>query len=393
MLSLIIKLFIKDSENVEDSKVRTSYGVVLGGYGIFLNILLFIGKYIGGILSASIAMRADAFNNLSDAGSSIVQIIGFKLSSKEPDPGHPFGHGRLEYISGLIVSFMIVLMGYELLTSSIDKIIHPEEIVKSYISLGILVVSLLVKFYMSLYSKKYGKKIDSPAIMAVATDSLSDMVSTTVVLITTIIGITIGLRIDGICGLLIGILIIVAGINAAKDTISPLLGNPPSREFVDAIEKIVMCDPKIVGMHDLIVHDYGPGRVILSLHAEVPSDGDICELHDLIDNVEYELGKQLNCVATIHMDPVAVGDPLIDKIKGDVKTVLNDMEGIRGLHDFRLVAGPTHVNIIFDVVASYSLKKTDQEIIDEICAKIKEKCGNYFCKITVDRDYAENEKE
>lgn len=390
MLSILIKLFIKDSENVKDSKVREKYGVLCGGYGIFLNIILFIGKYIAGVLSASIAMTADAFNNLSDAGSSLISVIGFKLAGQKPDPQHPFGHGRIEYLTGLAVSAAIIVMGYELITDSFSKILHPEELTFSWISAGILFVSVLVKLYMSMYSRKIGKKIDSETILAVATDSLSDMVSTLVVLASTMIHFFFDIHLDGFCGLFVGVLIIIAGVKSAKETIGPLLGEPPTKEFIEDVERIVLNHKEIVGIHDLLVHNYGPGRVMISLHAEVSDKGDIRDLHDVIDIAEAELKMQLNAHAVIHMDPVAVGDPMTDSCKKMVLEIVKEFDERLTIHDFRLVIGPTHSNLIFDVVVPFSIKTSDDDIAKEIFEKILAKNPTYFSVITVDRDYTDS---
>ncbi len=387
MLTLLINLFIKDKDNICDVKVRENYGVLCSGYGIFLNICLFAGKYLAGVLSASISMMADAFNNLSDAGSSIISLIGFKLASKKPDPGHPFGHGRIEYLAGLGVSALIVIMGYQLCLNSFSKIRHPEETVFSTVSIIILSVSILVKFYMAFYSKKIGKKIDSQTLQATATDSMSDTISTFVVLIGSLITHFTGIKLDGYLGMFVGILILIAGIKSAIEVISPLLGEAPSEEFIKSVEKIVMSYDEIVGIHDLIVHDYGPGRLMITLHAEVPADGNVLDLHDVIDRAEYELGQKLNCHATIHMDPVSVGDEYVDSLKAKVKEILSNMEGIVNFHDFRVVKGNTHTNLVFDVVASYSLKRSDDEIKLDIFNKIQEYDPKLFSVITVDRDF------
>lgn len=390
MLSLFIKFFIKNSEDTSNPQVREKYGVLCGFYGIFLNFLLFGGKLFAGIITASIAMTADAFNNLSDAGSSLISVIGFKLSGKKPDPGHPFGHGRIEYLAGLGVSAMIIIMGYELLISSVDKIRNKEAASFSIVAVIILVASILVKFYMAFYSRKIGKKIDSSTLLATSTDSLSDTIATSAVLLTSIISHFFNINLDGYAGLCVGALIIWAGINAAKDVISPLLGEAPSPEFIKEVEQIVMSYDEIVGIHDLIVHNYGPGRLMITLHAEVPSNKDINDIHDVVDNAERELTNKLNCHATIHMDPVSVGDPFVDELKNKVKSIANSIDGIINVHDFRVVRGTTHTNLIFDIVASFDLKLTDEEITEMISSKIKEIDATYFCVITVDRDYSGN---
>lgn len=387
MLKFIIRLFVKNSENTKDTKVRERYGVVLSGYGIFLNLVLFIIKYFAGVISASIAMTADAFNNLSDAGSSIISIIGFKFAGKKPDPEHPFGHGRIEYLAGLLVSCAIIIMGYELVSDSFKKILHPEDIIFSPVSVAILLAGILVKLYMSLYLKKYGKKIDSAVLIATATDALSDTISTGVVLLSTVLFYFFGLKLDGYCGLLVGVLIIIAGIKSAKETISPLLGEPPTKEFIDKVEEIVTGYDEILGMHDLMVHNYGPGRLIISLHAEVSDKGNINELHDVIDNAEMRLSRELNCVAVIHMDPVAVGDPLTDSLKSMVKEIVRDIDDKITIHDFRLVTGPTHINMIYDVLVPFSCKLDDEEVKRTIDSEVKKRNSKCNSVITIDRDY------
>ncbi len=387
MLTLLIKLFIKNSEDIKNKKVREKYGVLCGAYGIFLNILLFSGKYIAGLLTASIAMTADAFNNLSDAGSSLISVLGFKLAGQKPDPKHPFGHGRIEYLSGLAVSAIIIIMGYELIMDSFDKIMHPEELSFSWLAVVILLASIAVKFYMSFYCKRIGIKINSGTLLATSTDSLSDTISTAVVLLSTLVHYFFDIHLDGICGLGVGILIIIAGIKAAKEVIDPLLGAPQDPEFVKSIEEIVLKHEEIVGIHDLIVHDYGPGRVMITLHAEVPSTGNINDLHDVIDNAEFELMKELGCHATIHLDPVAIGDPVTDELKAMVKEILKEIDERISFHDFRIVAGPTHTNLIFDIVVPYSVKRSDDELVDMVKEKVIENKEYCFCVINVDRDY------
>lgn len=390
MLTIIIRLFIKNPDDVRNNAVRKKYGVVCGGYGIFLNLVLFAGKYLAGVLSASIAMTADAFNNLSDAGSSLISLIGFKLADSKPDIKHPFGHGRIEYLAGLAVSALIVIMGYELVRDSFGKVLEPEDIAFSVPAVIILVVSIMIKFYMSMYCKRIGQKIDSPALIATSTDSLSDTISTFMVLASTFASKLFGISLDGICGLLVGIFIIFAGVKAAKETIDPLLGCPPDPAFIEEVENIVLGHDGIVGMHDLLVHNYGPGRIMISLHAEVPNDGDINVLHDIIDVTENELAKKLNCHAVIHMDPVAVGDPEVESLKHMVVSVCKEIDGTISIHDFRIVKGPTHKNLIFDMVVPYGLKKSDEEIVNEVKKGVSKMDSSCFCIINVDRDYVGN---
>lgn len=390
MVSFLVKIFIKNYENTADLKVRQTYGMLCGGVGIFLNILLFLGKAIAGFVSGSIAITADAFNNLSDAGSSVITLAGFKIAGQKADSDHPFGHGRVEYISGLMVSMLILMMAVELVKSSVNKILHPEAIEASPLIMAILVISILVKLYMSFYNLSIGKKIDSAAMLATAKDSLSDTLSTLVVLVTTVIGQYSGLMIDGYCGLLVALFVFWAGFGAAKDTISPLLGQPPEPAFVARIEEIIMGyeEQGVIGIHDLVVHNYGPGRVMLSVHVEVPSSGDILALHDMIDLIEQQLKKELECNAVIHMDPVCVDDEMTNNLKEKVAGIIQKMEGNISFHDFRIVHGPTHTNLIFDVVVPFDYKMTDAAVISYLQKEISQLDENYFAVIEVDKAYA-----
>lgn len=390
MVSFLVKIFIKNYENTADLKVRQAYGMLCGGVGIFLNILLFLGKAIAGFVSGSIAITADAFNNLSDAGSSVITLAGFKIAGQKADSDHPFGHGRVEYISGLMVSMLILMMAVELVKSSADKIMHPKAVEATPLILLILVVSILVKLYMSFYNLSVGRKIDSAAMLATAKDSLSDTLSTLVVLVTTVIGQYSGLMIDGYCGLLVALFVFWAGFGAAKDTISPLLGQPPEPAFVARIEEIIMGykEQGVIGIHDLVVHNYGPGRVMLSVHVEVPSSGDILVLHDMIDLIEQQLKKELECNAVIHMDPVCVDDALTNELKEKVLGIVGKMEGNITFHDFRIVHGPTHTNLIFDVVVPFDYKMTDAAVVSYLQKEISQLNENYFAVIEVDKAYA-----
>lgn len=386
MVTLLAKIFIREEK--DKTKIRQAYGVLCGVVGILLNILLFAGKFIAGTISNSIAITADAFNNLSDAGSSFVTLVGFKLAGAKPDPEHPFGHGRMEYVSGLVVAAAILLMAYELIRDSIGKILHPEKTEFSALIVAILIVSILVKLYMFYYNTSAGKKYDSAAMRATAMDSLSDTCATTVVLIATLVGHYTGLLIDGWCGALVGVFILYAGISAAKETLDPLLGQPPEKEFVMQIDQIVMAHDEICGIHDLIVHDYGPGRKMISLHAEVPADGDILEVHDVIDNVENELRAKLGCDATIHMDPIVTSDEHVSELKAAVISIVKGIDEVITMHDFRVVTGPTHTNLIFDVLVPFKFYISDDELTMMIQNKVRERLGNnYYVVMKVDKAY------
>ncbi len=293
MIRLLAGIFIKNKERMEDQGVRRSYGMLCSIVGICLNVFLFAGKYLAGILSGSIAITADAFNNLSDAGSSVITLVGFKFSGMKPDKDHPFGHGRIEYLSGLGVAMLIILMGFELFKSAAGKILHPEPVETGALTVAILLVSVAMKLYMWFYNRSVGIKIESEAMKATATDSLSDSVATSAVLLSMLVSHYTGMLVDGWCGLVVAVMVLYAGYKAAKDTIDPLLGGPPSKEFVREIRDIVMSHEEIIGIHDLVVHDYGPGRCMVSLHGEVPANGDLIALHDLIDHIEKELGEKL----------------------------------------------------------------------------------------------------
>lgn len=353
-----------------------------------MNLLLFIGKFIAGSISNSIAITADAINNLSDAGSSLVSLLGFKLAEQKPDSEHPFGHGRMEYLSGLIVSAVILMMGFELLKTSIEKIINPMDVEFSVVILVILVASIAIKCYMAYYNYSCGKKFNSATLKATATDSLGDCISTTVVLIATIVGHFTDLHIDGFCGILVAILIFIAGINAARETLNPLLGQPPETEFVEQIEQMVLNFDKesVVGIHDLIVHDYGPGRRVVSLHAEVPAEGDILVLHDVIDNLEMKMRKELGCLTTIHMDPVVTTDERVTELKEKCKAVVKSIGDKLSIHDFRVVFGETHTNMIFDVIIPFKFALSDEETAKLIQERVWKEIGEtYFVVITIDK--------
>ena len=388
MITFLASLFIKDRRNYDSPAVRQAYGVLSGAVGIGLNILLFLGKWIAGTLSGSIAITADAFNNLSDAGSSIITLIGFRLSGQAPDPEHPFGHGRMEYISGLLVSVAILVMGFELIRSSFGKLRDPEPIESSALVLGILLASILVKVYMFYYNRSLSKKLDSAAMKATSVDSLSDTVATTLVLIATVISKYTGLILDGWFGILVGIFIVYTGGSTLKETIDLLIGQPPKKEFIDEIREIVLGHSLVYGVHDLIVHDYGPGRRMISLHAEVAVDGDIQDIHEQIDHIEHELQEKLNCSATIHMDPIVTDDKEVLEMKEKVEEMVQSLDENFSMHDFRMVKGPTRTNLIFDVEVPRKTSLTDNEIMNRLKEQVHGLPGSkYFAVIQIDHEY------
>lgn len=385
MITLLARLLIKHQE--DEDRTRRAYGVLCGAVGIFLNVLLFAGKFFAGLLSGSIAITADAFNNLSDAGSSFVTLLGFHLAGQKADAGHPFGHGRIEYLSGLVVSVLILLMGVELGKSSVDKILHPEAVDSGPLVVAILCASIAVKLYMFLYNRRLGRKLGSTAMEATALDSLSDSAATFAVLIATLVGRFTGLRIDGWCGLLVAAFILWSGFNAAKETLDPLLGMPPTAELVERIRALVLAHKAIIGIHDLIVHDYGPGRMMISLHAEVSASGDVLELHDEIDNVENELREKLGCEAVIHMDPIVTDDGLTQETRQRVAALVHCIDDAISIHDFRMVKGPTHTNVIFDAVVPFGFRLSDEDVARKIRTAVRALDGNYYAVVKVERSY------
>ena len=387
MISVLAKWLIPNWEQVEDGAVRRAWGALCGFVGIGLNILLFAGKLVAGTLSGSIAITADAFNNLSDAGSSVVTLLGFRLAGKKPDAGHPFGHGRLEYVSGLIVAGLILLMGAELAKSSVDKILHPEAVTFSWLAAGILLASIGVKLYMYLYNRAVGKKIKSAAMSATAADSLSDTAATSAVLLAMVIGKLTNVQLDGWVGLVVALFILWSAVQAARDTISPLLGQAPDPLLVKEIESLVMGHDTVVGIHDLVVHDYGPGRCIISLHAEVPADRQVLELHDVIDSIEEELGQKLHCEAVIHMDPVVVGDPTVAALHQQVAALVKTIDPRISIHDFRMVPGQTHTNLIFDAVIPFDERLTRLQVAERIRQMVSEMEGNFRAVVKVENSY------
>ena len=387
MIRFLAKLFIKNYENTADQTVRRGYGVLCGAVGVALNLLLFAGKLLAGLISGSISVTADAVNNLSDAGSSVVTLLGFKLAAQAPDKDHPFGHGRLEYVSGLVVSMVILLMGVELGKTSVAKILSPEPVDFSPLVVVILGVSILVKLYMVLYNRSIGRQINSAAMQATAADSLSDCLATAAVLLGTLAEHFWNVQIDGWCGGAVALFILWSGFGAARDTINPLLGQPPSPEFVAQIRALVRSRPEIIGIHDLIVHDYGPGRRILSLHAEVPASGDILELHDVVDGLERQLNEELGCLATIHMDPVVNDGGMTAAIRERVLAVVQVIEPGISLHDFRVVPGPTHTKLIFDAEVPYQCSLSDQEVKRRIQAAVQALDSSWSAAVEIEKSY------
>lgn len=387
MITLLARLFIKDRDKVADAAVRRAYGMLCSLTGIGLNVLLFLGKYLAGRLSGSIAMTADAFNNLSDAGSSVITLLGFRMAAKKPDPGHPFGHGRIEYLSGVAVSIIIIVVGVQLGLESIDKIMNPQPVDAGLLPMLVLVASICVKGYMFAYNRDIGRKINSPGMAATAMDSLSDSIATSVVLISMLLSRFAGVNADGWGGIAVACFIIFSGFKAAKETLSPLLGNPPDPQLVHDITSIVLSHSEVMNVHDLIVHDYGPGRLMVSLHAEVPGNGDIYALHDTIDTIEYELSSKLGCDAVIHMDPVSPDGTKTAHMRDELAEAAKSIDPRLSIHDFRIVDGPTHTNVIFDAVLPNDSKLTEEEAVAQLAALVNSLWQNSHPKVHIDRPF------
>ena len=387
MTELLIKLFIRSPRDVSSPAVRRAYGTLASTVGIILNLLLAAGKFTVGLWFGAISIQADAINNLSDAGSQIISLITFKMAAKPADRDHPFGHARIEYVASMIVSFLILLVGWELLSGSIDKIIHPAETVFSWISVAVLAVSVVVKLWLCFFNRKIAKKIDSSVMRATAADSLSDAGATAAVLAATLIFKFTGWDPDAYMGILVALLIIWAGIKILNDTKNSILGEKPSEETVAMIRQLVaeFEDQGAIGLHDLVVHNYGPGRVMASLHVEVDGDADIYTSHDMADLIERRLRVECGIEATVHMDPIAVRDPRVNELRTLATDILHGLDERLQLHDFRIVPGDTHTNLIFDVAAPFELAMTDAELRNTVADRIHEADGHLFAVITVDR--------
>lgn len=387
MTKLLVKLFIRDSENIKEVSVRTAYGTLGSTTGIILNLLLATFKYIAGMISGSISVTADAINNLSDAGSSIVSLAGVKLSAKPADKGHPYGHGRLEYISALAVAVLVFLMGFELLKSSVDKILNPVPVKFNWLTLIILVVSIFAKLWLGIFNKKLGERINSAPMMAVMKDSFSDCLATGVAALSIIVSAFSDINIDGFLGLFVAGFILFTGFNISKDTLGVLLGNPPEKEYVELIENKIMSYEYVVGVHDLIIHDYGPQRRFASAHAEVPANIDIMEAHDVIDLIERDIMNEMGLLISIHMDPIIVDDDRINTLRQMTADVVKEIDETLSIHDFRVVEGPTHTNLIFDILLPHNHKDSHEEIINQINEKLSKIDERFFTVITIDHSF------
>ena len=387
LTQFLLRRFVRGYENVQDPEVRERYGTLSGAVGILLNLCLSLGKFLAGLATGAVSVTADAFNNLSDAATSVVTLVGFRLAGRGADEDHPYGHGRMEYLAGLAVSVAILLVGVELAKGALEKILHPEAVRFSWLSAGILCASIAVKLWMFVFNKDLSRRISSAAMAATAADSLSDCVATSAVLLGLLVSHFAQVSIDGWVGVVVAAFVLRAGWESAKDTIDPLLGKAPDPELVVGIRDTVMAHPEIAGVHDLMVHDYGPGHIMASLHAEVSIDADMAATHDVIDNIERELNHKYHIIATIHMDPIATNDERITALREEVLALAQQLHPAMTIHDFRMTEGPSHTNLIFDVVVPRSCQLSDEEVRRELARLAREKDPRYIAVIQVDHSF------
>ena len=387
MTDLLLKIFIKNNDNTKDPDVREKYGLLGSIVGIIVNIFLSAGKYAIGVISNSVSITADAINNLADAASCIVTLVSFKLAAQKPDKEHPFGHGRIEYIAALAVGFLVELMGYELVKSSIDKIRNPQEVVFSIPAIAVLVISILGKVWLFLFNRKLGKKIQSPAMLAVAKDSLSDTTATFVAAVSLICSLFTDIPLDGYMGLIVSGFIIMSGFGILKESVGILLGAPPEKEDVDKLVEYILSHKEIIGVHDLVVHSYGASRTFASIHAEISADENILNAHDTIDNIEQQVKSRFGIELVIHMDPVETNNEKVNALKEEFVKIIRNIDDELTLHDFRVVDGPTHTNLVFDVVIPHGFEMESKKLKRLINEKANELNSRYRCVITIDNCY------
>jgi len=392
MGNLLFKTFIKNYEDVKDPKVRDDYGKFAGIVGILSNAVLCVMKILIGFVSGSIAIVADGINNLADGASSVITLIGFKLASMPEDEEHPYGHARIEYLAGMAVSVMILLVGFELGKGSVEKIFNPSPLDFSWTVVIVLLVAIAIKIWQAVFNISTGKKINSLALIATGTDSRNDVISTIVVLAGVLVGHFFNVQIDGYLGLAVAIFIFWSGITLIKETVSPLLGEAPDEELVSQIEEMSLAYEGVLGIHDLVVHNYGPGKIFASIHIEVDAAVDVMDSHDLVDTIEKEISTGLNILLTAHMDPVDTNDPHREPLSHIIRDAISDMPGVLSFHDLRIVPGKTHTNVIFDIVLSPECKTCQGEIVETLSKKISEFNPNFFCVIEFDVNYIKTSK-
>lgn len=387
MTDFLVRRFVKNSNDINNPAVRKSYGTLSSLTGIVCNIFLFVLKYVMGTLSGSISIISDAFNNLSDCAGCIVTLLGYKMASKPADRDHPFGHGRMEYLTALFIAVLIIIVAAELFKGSVRKIIHPQSMDFSIIVLASLAVSILIKLWMSFFNLKLGRRINSAVMLATSKDSRTDVIATSATCISIISAPFTGLPVDGIMGIVVSLFVLKSGVDIVKDTADSLLGRPADREIAEAINGIVTENERIIGVHDLMLHNYGPGRTIGTCHAEVRSTEDFIEIHDLIDRIEREVQDKLGIMMTIHMDPVEVDNAYVNKLNEMVRSIVAGIDPILHIHDFRAVVGETHTNLIFDVVVPYDCRHSEADIKNAINEKLNKTDADFYAVITFDREY------
>lgn len=390
MQKLLIRIFIKDHENTKDPKVREKYGKLAGTVGIVTNLLLSVSKILIGVVINSIAVIADGINNLTDTASSAITVLGFKLASKPGDEEHPYGHARSEYLSGLMVSILIMVLGLKLLTTSFEKVLHPSPLEFNMLTVIILVAAILVKVWQAMFYVKTGEVIQSQTLKATGMDSRNDVVATSAILISILVGRFTGLQLDGYMGCTVALFIMYSGFQLIKETSSPLLGKAPEPELVHEIEERIVSQEGVLGIHDLVVHDYGPGRIFASVHVEVDAYGDLIQSHDMIDNIERTICNDLKLHLVVHMDPLETKDPLTNELKIEISNILSGLDGVVGFHDLRFVAGYTHSNVIFDIVVSPECKLSERYIRDYVGRQLQLLDKTYFAVINFDKSYVQN---
>lgn len=387
MVRLLLKSFVPDYENTADPIVRERYGTLSGVVGIILNLCLTAAKLAAGLMTGAVSVTADAFNNLSDAATSLVTLLGFRLAGRKADEDHPFGHGRYEYLTGMAVSVAVLVVGVELAKGAVEKILHPEAVVFSLPSAVILVVAILVKLWMYVFNRDLSRRVDSAAMGAVAADSISDSLATAAVLAGLLVGHFFHISIDGWVGILVSAFVLRAGWESLRDTLDPLIGKAPDPELVKSIEQTVLAHPEILGVHDLVVHDYGPAHTMATLHAEVSMEADIGKTHDVIDNVERELKEKFHVLATIHMDPIVANDARVTELRGEMLALARELDERITLHDFRMTEGPTHINLIFDLVVPLDCPLSEEALKSELFRRAQEKDARYITVVEIDRPY------
>ncbi len=388
MQNWLVKKFVHDYENVHDISVRASYGKLSGKVGIFCNAFLFAVKFIMGTISGSVSITADAVNNLSDAASSVISLIGFKMAEKPADEDHPYGHARYECLSGLTVAVMIILIGFELFKTSFDKVLHPSTVDFSIALVIVLAVSILIKLWMALFNKSLGKKINSSALEATAADSRNDVISTSAVLVAAVISHFFKINLDGYMGIAVAVFILYSGIGLVKDTLDPLLGKAPEPELVDYIQKKILSYDGVLGTHDLMIHDYGPGRKFASVHVEMAAEGDVLKSHDVIDNIERDFLSKDNLNIIVHYDPIVTKDDIVNDFRSWLMEQVKSIDPHLSIHDLRIVPGNSHTNLVFDCVMPHCINMSPSELKAEIRRLVNIKYPNYYCVITIDSSYA-----